>query len=227
MKKFLLLISTLALLLSPAIAYAGNFAMGVTLSSNSLDTEGKEDVDSNNTIDDTKSVTDDFMVGSIFAEYTNLGDKFGITFGVDYIPFDADIDKRDIAQSQISTKAAGAATSGTNSVQGTVEDHRTIYIQPGMRIGTNSMFYATYGFVSADVNAKSVSITHTDLNETKSLDGTKLGLGIKRVADNGFVAKFDISKTEYDQISFVTSNSTTATADLDNTAISLSLGKQF
>ena len=29
MKKIILLISTLALLLSPAIAYAGNFAMGV------------------------------------------------------------------------------------------------------------------------------------------------------------------------------------------------------
>ncbi|MDC0518090.1 hypothetical protein OAN68_03025 [Candidatus Pelagibacter sp.] len=226
MKKFLLLISTLALLLSPAIAYAGNFAMGVTLSSNSLDTEGKEDVDSNGTIDDTKSVTDDFMVGSIFAEYTNLGDKFGITFGVDYIPFDADIDKRSITQAGIAAKGT-SVVNGTNSVQGTVEDHRTIYIQPGMKFGTNSLFYATYGFVSADVNAKSVSITHTDLNETKSLDGTKLGLGIKRVADNGLVTKFDISKTEYDQISFVTSNSTTATADLDNTAISLSLGKQF
>ena len=227
MKKFLLLISTLALLLSPAIAYAGNFTMGVTLSSNSLDTEGKEDVDSNGTIDDTKNVSDDFMVGAIFAEYTNLGDRFGITFGVDYIPFDADIDKEDIAQSALGAKADGAASTGTNSVQGTVEDHRTIYIQPGLRVGDNSLFYLTYGFVSADVNAKSVSITHTDLNETKSLDGTKVGLGIKRVSDNGFVTKFDISQTEYDQISFVTSNNTTATADLDNSAISLSLGKQF
>ena len=227
MKKIILLISTLALLLSPAIAYAGNFAMGVTISSNSLDTEGKEDVDSNNTIDDTKNVTDDFMVGSIFGEYTTIGDKFGITVGVDYIPFDADIDKRDIAQSTLGAKSDGAASTGTNSVQGTVEDHRTIYIQPGMKMGDNSLFYLTYGFVSADVNARSVSITHTDLNETKGLDGTKLGLGIKRVTGNGFVTKFDISKTEYDQISFTTSNNTTATADLDNTAISLSIGKQF
>jgi hypothetical protein len=227
MKKILILISTLALLLSPAIAYAGNFAMGVTLSSNSLDTEGKEDVDSNGSIDDTKSVTDDFMVGSIFAEYTNLGDRFGITVGIDYIPFDADIDKRSISQSALGAKADGAASTGTNSVEGTVEGHRTVYIQPGVKMGDSSLFYLTYGFVSADVNAKSVSLTHTDLNQTKSLDGTKLGLGIKRVSDSGVVAKFDIAKTEYDQISFTTSNSTTATADLDNTAISLSLGKQF
>ena len=55
MKKILLMLSTLALMLAPAIANAGNFTMGVTFSDNSLDTDGTEDIDSNGTIDGEKA----------------------------------------------------------------------------------------------------------------------------------------------------------------------------
>ena len=89
------------------------------------------------------------------------------------------------------------------------------------------MFYLTYGFVSADFNGKSVSITHTDINETKSLDGTTVGLGLKRVSDNGLVFKIDYTSTDYDSVSFKTDNDTTATAELDNSAFAISVGKQF
>ena len=227
MKKILLMLSTLALMLAPAIANAGNFTMGVTFSDNSLDTDGTEDIDSNGTIDGEKNVTDDFMVGSIFAEYTNMGDRFGMTVGVDFIPFDADIDERDVAQSALGAKSEGAATSGTNAISGSVESHRTIYLQPGISFGTNSMLYLTYGFVSADINARTTSLSHTDINETKDLDGEKVGVGIKRVGDNGMVVKLDYSDTDYDEVSFVTSNNTTGTVDLDNRSLSLSIGKQF
>lgn len=227
MKKYLLLLSTaLAFILAPVAANA-NVTLGVSVSSNSLDTAGKEDVDNNGTIDDTKSVSDDFTVGSIFLEATKMGDKFGVTFGVDYIPFDADIDKRSISQSSVKGKGDGAASTGTNSVEGTVSDHTTFYIQPGMRVGTNSMLYVSYGFVRADIEGKSVSLSHTDITETKSLDGDKMAVGIKRVADNGLVLKLEASETSYDTVSFTTSNNTKASADLDNTAIALSIGKQF
>ena len=143
MKKYLLLLSTtLALFIAPVISIA-DVTVGVTISSNSLDTAGKEDVDSNGTIDATKNVTDDFLVGSVFLEKTAMGDRFGITLGIDYIPFDADIDKRSISQDASGAAAGGASpqSSGTNSVEGTVEKHRTIYLQPGMRIGDSSMVY--------------------------------------------------------------------------------------
>ena len=229
MKKYLLLLSTtLAFFIAPAISIA-DVTVGVTISSNSLDTAGKEDIDSNNTIDATKNVTDDFMVGSIFLEKTAMGDRFGMTVGIDYIPFDADIDKRSISQNASGAAAGGASpqSTGTNSVEGTVEKHRTIYLQPGMRIGDSSMVYVTYGIVSADLNGRSSNLSSTDINETKSLDGTKMGFGVKRVADNGLVLKLDVSETSYDAVSFTTSNNTTATADLDNTAVALSIGKQF
>ena len=226
MKKIILLFSTLFLMLSPAVVNATGFAIGVSVSNNTLDTAGKEDVDSDGTTDATKNVSDTFAVGSIFAEYTNMGDKFGITLGVDYIPFDADIDKRKITQSEIGDKDDSAST-GTNSVEGSVKDHMTIYIQPGYMINSNTMLYGTLGFASATINGKSISITHTDINKDKDLDGTKIGVGIKKMLDNGMFIKADYSETDYDAVSFTTSNDTKATADLDNTAFALSLGKQF
>ena len=226
MRKIILLFSTLFLMLSPAIANAAGFALGVSVSDNTLDTAGKEDVDSNGSIDAKKNVSDDFNVGSIFAEFTNMGDRFGITVGVEFIPADADIDKRSITQSELGDKDDTAST-GTNSVEGTVKDHRTIYIQPGLMIGSNTMLYGTLGFASATVNGKSKSITHTNINKDVDLDGTKVGVGIKKVFDSGLFVKADYSETSYDTISFTTSNSTKATADLDNTAMALSIGKQF
>ena len=92
MKKYLLLLSVLGLFIAPLSANAGEYGVGVSIASNSLDTAGKEDIDSNGTIDGTKNVSDDIFTGSVFAEYTTIQGSYGIIFGVDYIPFDADID---------------------------------------------------------------------------------------------------------------------------------------
>ena len=228
-KKFLFILSTLGILLSPAIANA-EFAVGLSISKNSLDTDGKEDVDSNGSTDATKSVSDDFTIPSFFAEYAVMGDRFGLVIGVDMIPGEADIDKRSITQDACGAKAGGACpqtSAGTNSVEATVEDHRVFYIQPGLRLGDSAMLYVTYGDASADINGKSVSITHTDINSTKSLDGEMMGVGLRRVSANGIVFKLDYAKTDYDTVTFTTDNSTKATADLDNTRLALSIGKQF
>ena len=204
--------------------------MGISISSNSLDTAGKEDVDSNGTIDAKKTVSDDIMIGSIFGEYSATGingSKLAMTIGVDYIPFDADIDKRSITQSTLGAKADGAASSGTNSVEATVEDHYTVYLQPGYMINDSTMLYGTVGFANASINGKSVSISHTNISKSQDLDGTVFGAGIKTVRDNGLFIKLDYKETSYDTVSFTTSNSTKATADLDNETFALSIGKQF
>ena len=230
MKKLLLTMSSIAMLmLTPLATIAGDWTIGATLSSNSLDTAGKEDVDNDGTIDDTKNVKDDFFAGSLFLENTIMGDRAGITFGVDYVPFDADVKRRSISQTSSKAKAAGASpqSSGTNSVSASIEDHTTYYIQPGVSFGDNSLFYFTYGFITADINGQSSSLSHTDIRETKSMDGEKIGIGIKRVSDSGLVTKFDISESSYDKVTFITDNDTKATADLDNTAITFSIGKQF
>ena len=204
MKKYLLLLSTLAILIAPVSANAGEYGLGVTIASNSLDTAGKEDVDSNGTIDATKNVSDDIFTGSVFAEYTAIEGNYGITFGVDYIPFDADVDRRSISQSSLKDKDSGAASSGTNSVSASIEDHLTFYVQPGVMMTDNSMLYLTYGYVSADINGKSTSLSHTDIDQSKSLDGTKIGVGMKYSDSNsGLFFKIDASETEYDTVSLL------------------------
>jgi hypothetical protein len=226
MKKINSILIGLFLIFSPVASQAaGSFAIGVSVSDNTLDTAGKEDVDNNGTIDATKNVTDDFAVGSIFAEFTNMGEKFGVTLGLDYIPFDADIDKRSISQTSMTTSST--VTTGTNSVSGSVEDHYTIYIQPGFMIKPNTMLYGTLGYANATVNGKSTSLTHTNINKDQDLEGTKIGVGVKHVYDNGIFVKADYAETDYDVVSFTTSNNTKATADLDNKSYGLSIGKQF
>jgi len=224
------ILATFMLLSLNVSANASGFGMGISISSNTLDAAGKEDVDSNGTIDATKNVSDDITIGSIFGEYTATGingSKLALTIGVDYIPFDADIDKRSITQSSLKAKADGAASTGTNSVSATVEDHYTVYLQPGFMINDSTTVYGTIGFSNATVNGKSVSLTHTDINKSQDLDGTVLGAGMKTVKDNGLFIKLDYKETSYDSVSFTTSNNTKATADLDNETFALSIGKQF
>ena len=224
------ILATFMLLSLNVSANASGFGMGISISSNTLDAAGKEDVDSNGTIDATKNVSDDIMIGSVFGEYSATGingSKLALTIGVDYIPFDADIDKRSITQSSLKAKADGAASTGTNSVEATVEDHYTVYLQPGFMINDSTMLYGTVGFSNATINGKSVSLSHTDINKSQDLDGTVLGAGIKTVRDNGLFIKLDYKETSYDSVSFTTSNSTKATADLDNETFALSIGKQF
>ncbi|MDC3090024.1 hypothetical protein OA346_02105 [Candidatus Pelagibacter sp.] len=227
MKKYLLLLSMLGLFFAPLSANAGEYGLGVSIASNSLDTAGKEDIDSNGTIDTTKNVSDDIFTGSVFAEYTHVEGSYGITFGVDLIPFDLDVDRRSITQTSLKGKN-DASASGTNSVQASVENHLTFYVQPGIMMSDNSMLYLTAGLVSADINGQSTSISHTNVDESKTLDGTKIGIGMKYSDSNsGLFFKLDASETDYDPVSFTTDNSTKATADLDNTAIAISIGKTY
>ena len=82
--------------------------------------------------------------------------------------------------------------------------------------------------MTADINGKSTSLSHTDIDESKTLDGTKIGVGMKfSDSDSGLFYKLDVSETEYDTVSFTTDNDTKATADLDNTAIAISIGKIY
>jgi len=204
---------------------AVTLGMGVSMSTNDLSTIGTEDIDNNGTITTTKTFADSVMAGSIFIETTFEFGSFGLTLGLDYIPVDADIDKRSITQSSVGDSSAAAKT-GTNSARGTIKDHRTLYIQPGIMFGSN-MIYGVLGYATADVEGTTDIISSTNLKETKSLNGTKVGFGIKHVRDSGIFIKADYAETDYDPVSWVTSNSTKGTADIENQSFAISLGKQF
>ena len=228
MKKLLVTVfaTFFAFTVNIASADVSGLAMGISLSNNELDTLVTDDIDSNGTITTTKALTDTVQAGSIFAELTLAGPgSLAVTLGAEHIPVDADLDKRTATQSSI--KGAGTLATGTNSGKATIEDHFTFYIQPGFVISENPMLYGTLGYARADITATWESVSSTNTTKVQSMNGTKIGVGVKHVRDNGIVLKLDYSQTDYDKVSYTTTNSTKVTGDIDNTVIALSIGKSF
>ena len=71
-----------------------------------------------------------------------------------------------------------------------------------------------------------MSVSSTNKTVEQTLDGTKLGLGLKKDTGFGFV-KLEYSETDYDDISVKTSNNTKVTADIDTEILALSVAKSF
>ncbi len=226
-KKLFLSISAIILLsLSAVQVQAGTWGVGIKIDSHSLDSNVSDDIDSNGTVNTTKTFTDKATGASIFIERNIEVGNGNIALGVNLIPGEVDIDKRSISQSSLKAKANGAATTGTNSAEGTVSNHYTVYIQPGVNLGSN-LVYLSFGMSFADVEGKNNSISSTNITESKDLDGTMIGIGLKRVSDAGTFVKLEYSQTDYDKVSWKTDNSTTGHAELDNSILSLAVGKQF
>ena len=228
MKKLLVTVFTtfFAFTVNIASADVSGLAIGISFSNNELDTLVTDDIDSNGTITTTKALTDTVLAGSIFGELT-LGGSSGlaVTLGVDYIPVDADLDKRSTTQATIKGKTT-SSSSGTNTGKASIENHLTFYIQPGIVFG-NTMLYGTLGYSHADVTATWESVSSTNSSKVQSMNVTKIGVGVKHVRDNGIVLKLDYSQTDYDKVSYTTTNNTKVTGDIDNTVIALSIGKSF
>ena len=200
-------------------SFAGT--VGITLSNADINSTVKDDVDSNGTTDTTKNLSNDVSFASIFFE-KEVNDNLSV--GLDFIPFEAEFESRSTTQSSI--KTAGTSTSGTNKGTADVSRHLTFYLQPQKEITGGLKVFGTLGLVRADVESLVQSVSSTDKTVEQSLDGMKLGLGLKKETGIGFI-KFEYSKTDYDDISTTTSNNTKVTADIDTTVLALSVAKSF
>ncbi len=218
MKK--LVLSIIFLLGFSTTSYAAGSA-GFTVSLADVKSDVSDDIDSNGTTDTTKSLSNDVVFGSIFLERA-VNDNMSI--GIDFIPFEAEFESR--STSQASIKGAGTSTTGTNKGTADVSNHLTFYIQPQREINDGLKVFGTLGLVRADVESKVQSISSTDKTVDQDLDGLKLGLGLKKETDFGFV-KLEYSQTDYDDISATTSNNTKVTADIDTNILALSVARNF
>ena len=228
MKKILLGLACVLIYIMPANAITKS--IGITAVSSEIDSTVKDDIDSNGTTDTTKDISNDIGYGSIFLEFTNENVGPGsLTFGIDVIPGSAEFDSRSTSQQSCKAKAAGACpqTTGTNSGTVDVDSHITLYLQPGITTSNGLTLFGTVGYVTANVEADVKSISSTNKTEDLSLDGVKLGVGIKKTFGNNAFVKLEYAQTDYDEISVTTENSTKVTADIDNTALALSIGKSF
>ena len=197
-------------------------SVGITISNADVKSTVKDDIDSNGTTDTTKNISNEVTFASIFFEKA-VNDNMSV--GVDFIPFEAEFESRSTTQSSI--KGAGTSTTtGTNKGTADVSRHLTFYLQPQKEIRGGLKVFGTLGLVKADVESKVQSISSTNKTVDQSLDGTKLGLGLKKETGFGFV-KFEYSETDYDDISATTSNNTKVSADIDTEILALSVAKNF
>ena len=218
MKK--LVLSALFLLGFATTSFA-QVSVGFTISNADVESTVKDDIDSNGTTDTTKDLSNDVVFGSIFLERA-VNDNMSI--GIDFIPFEAEFESR--STTQTSLKTAGTSTSGTNKGTADVSKHLTFYLQPQKEIRDGLKVFGTVGLVRADVESKVQSVSSTDKTVDQSLDGMKLGLGLKKETGIGFI-KLEYSETDYDEISTTTSNNTKVTADIDTNILALSVAKSF
>ena len=218
MKK--LVVSILFLLGLITNSYATG-SVGFTISSADVNSSVKDDIDSNGTTDTTKSLSNDVAFASIFFEKA-VSDNLSV--GLDFIPFEAEFESRSTTQTSRTDDTTD--TSGTNKGNADVSRHLTFYVQPQKEITSGLKVFGTLGLVRADVESKVQSVSSTDKTVDQSLDGTKLGLGLKKETGFGFV-KLEYSETDYDDISATTSNNTKVTADIDTEILALSVAKSF
>ena len=220
MKKLIL---TIAFLASYVTAAYSQGSMGFTVNLADIDTSLSDDIDNNGSTDTTKDLSNEVVFGSIFLE-RELGN--GVVVGIDFIPFEAEFESRSTTQSSIKEKGS-STTTGTNKGTADVSKHLTLYVQPTRELDNGSKVFATLGIVRADVESKVQSISSTNKTVDQSLDWFKFGFGMKRdLGTNGFF-KLELNRTDYDDISATTSNSTKVTADIDTTVLGLSIGRSF
>ena len=229
MKKILLGLAAVLMYIMPANAELTR-SIGITATGATIDSKVTDDIDSNGTVDTTKDISNDVAYGSVFLEFTNENVGPGsLTFGIDLIPGSAEFESRSVSQQATGAKAGGAAPQSTGNNSGTVDvdRHITLYLQPGITTSNGLTLFGTLGYVTADVDADVKSLSSTNKTEELSLDGVKVGLGVKKAFGNDMFFKLEYAETDYDEISVTTSNNTKVTADMDNTTLALSIGKQF
>ena len=219
MKK--LVLSILLLLGFVTNSYATG-SVGFTISNADIKSTVKDDIDSNGTTNTTKNISNEIVFGSIFFEKA-VSDALSV--GIDFIPFEAEFESRSTTQSSIKG-AASSTTTGTNKGTADVSKHLTFYVQPQKEIRDGLKVFGTVGLVRADVESKVQSISSTNKTVDQSLDGMKLGLGVKKETGFGFI-KLEYSETDYDDISATTSNNTKVTADIDTDILALSVARSF
>ena len=219
MKK--LVLSALFLLGFITTSFA-QVSVGFTISNADVESSLSDDIDSNGTTDTTKDISNDVVFGSIFLE-SAVNENMSV--GIDFIPFEAEFESRSTTQSSIKEKGS-STTTGTNKGTADVSKHITLYLQPQREINDGLKVFGTLGLVRADVESVVQSVSSTDKTVEQSLDGMKLGLGLKKETGIGFI-KLEYSQTDYDDVSVTTSNSTKVTADIDTNILALSVAKSF
>jgi opacity protein-like surface antigen len=202
-----------------APAFADNFNLGISGSYGSFEADGTQTKDS---ITKNASGDAEFPFASIFVEYNKtMSKEWDVAFGLDYIPFSAEIDDR----SQTNTDNG---TTGTRKATLDLKNHFTAYIQPSYNLGNGLAVFGKVGFSHADLEISSTGLT-TDgtLNSKDKLEGYLAGIGIQKNIDKTMFVRFEGNYTDYDTVTYTNSEGTRFTANPELWTAKISIGKSF
>ena len=225
-----IMIGLVATIFLTSVAYAGSFGLGVSGSYTKIEASGSvTDVDETN----TKSVDNNEIIGSIYAEYSFNDPSWastgnGITLGGQYTPGSADVSDKVFTGTDAESSRTGSENSvsvtRTRTAQAEVDSYYNYYIE----IPVFKSIYVKAGMSSIDVTTNDTDTgTNAGTYGNASLDGTNLGVGFKGVTSNNIVWKLAYEETNFDTLNLTSTTGNTLKADLDTSEINLSIGYRF
>ena len=224
MNKIAKLSAASLLLASVSIpAMADNFNLGLSGSYGNFEASG------NQTKDDVKknqSGDADFPFASVFVEYNKtMSKEWDVAFGLDYIPFSAEIDSRSDTDTDLTTTVT---TNGARSATLDLKNHLTAYIQPSYNLGNGLAIFGKVGYSHADLEVSSRNLSSGGtLNKKDDLEGYLVGLGVQKNIDKTLFVRFEANYTDYDTVTYTNSSGTLFTADPELWTAKISIGKSF
>jgi opacity protein-like surface antigen len=226
MNKIAKLSAVSLLLASVSIpALADNYNIGLSGSYGKFEADGSQTKDG---VKKNQSGDAEFPFASIFVEYNKtMSKEWDVAFGLDYIPFSAEIDDRSGAD-------VGGDLTGLNTTQGTknatldLKNHATIYVQPTYNLGNGFAVFGKVGYVHADLEITSRNTaTGSTLNTKDDLEGYLVGIGMQKNIDKTLFVRFEANYTDYGNVDYKNSSGTQFTADPKLLTGKISIGKSF
>jgi opacity protein-like surface antigen len=236
MIKIKKIIPTALLLTSiSSVAFADNWNVGASASYGNIDgTASDTQVGPSGTVAQTsgaKSGDADFPFASIFVEYAKTIDKdLDIIFGLDYVPFKAEIDSKSFADTdkRVSGTTENFSASGTRKATLDLENYTTLYLQPTYKIGGGTAVFGKVGYIHGDVKISgSNTATGSTINATDTLNGYVVGLGVQHNINKNVFVRLEGNFTAHDDVTATDSLGTKFTADSELIAGKLSIGYSF
>ena len=206
-------------------ALADNYNIGLSGAYGSFEASGSETQAVSN-IKKNREGEATFPFASIFAEYNKtMSKEWDVAFGLDYIPFSAEIDSR--SDTQTNNDTSGNIT-GTRSATLDLKNHLTAYIQPSYNLGNGLAVFGKVGYSHADLEIKTTNLSNSGtLNKKDNLEGYLAGIGMQKNIDKTLFVRLEANYTDYNEVSYTNSSGNNVKADPELWTAKISIGKSF
>ncbi len=216
-------------------ALADNWNVGASASYANIDgTANDTQVGPTATVAQTRGANSgnaEFPFASVFVEYVKTIDKnLDLVFGLDYVPFKAEIESKSFSDRSIELAGAAdsTATTGTRKATLDLENYATLYLQPTYKIGGGTAVFGKVGYIHGDVKISgSNTATGSTISAKDTLNGYVVGLGVQHNINKNVFVRLEGSYTDHDNVSATDSKGTKFTADSELIAGKLSIGYSF